>query len=195
MKKRKGARILVEGTLAGFEVEGYAGTFWEDATLTPQEKTLQLAQGYGMGVAGLRSIEPSLGVTHWLCADGRIMQPSEMTDQHKLNCIRLVANGPRVRELTRLRAYRDAPDDVRNQLFREWMEPTYRKRAKMALEMSPVLQKMADLLVLAGLDPLVEHPVVLTDYDRIPTQGRLRSPRRPLLKQRRRRACRAGSSR
>lgn len=149
-----------------------------------------------------------LGVTHWICANGRTVTPAEMTDQHKLNCIRMIANSAKIHRLIRLRSmiddlsgYGSAPEEARDQMLLEWLnrgeQPTFPKRAELAIRVSPVLAEMARLLRLKGIDPTLDQRRVLDDWDpiQIPTPERPRSLRRPPPTRRRPHARQARSSR
>jgi len=171
----------------------------------PVGKDPALAMGYGeapmhfrtttithVAMGGVVEEEVELGDMHWRCSDGRVVCPEQMTDQHKLNCLRMVARSRLVRtkllfeSLGALRYASTAPDgaaDAANEAAVEMLAMSYETRMREAVKASPVLGKMAAILKKRGVDVFVDPEDVLADGDPIPR----RSLQRPLPGRRRRR--------
>jgi hypothetical protein len=122
-----------------------------------------------MGAVGFTR---ATGRTHWLTRDGIFMRPDQMTHEHKLNCIRMVANNRRTRALLMclaidaMRYAVDAPDgaaDAATEYADDVMRSNYADRVDFVLKRSPVLAEMARYLRIYGIDPRRDYGGVLGD--------------------------------
>lgn len=110
--------------------------------------------------------------THWLTAYGVFMRPDQMTHEHKLNCVRMIARGKRIRAAMLMSAFdalqyaKNAPDhasDAASEEAAELIDAKYADRVAFAAGHMPVIGQMVMLLRLNGLDPYVDYGRELYD--------------------------------
>jgi hypothetical protein len=142
------------------------------------EQLVAMLHPYVYHVAMGRAVrrKAKFGTTHWLTLDGRILAPYQMTNEHMINILRMIANSKAVRmslmdSALGALAYAcsaDTPDGASMAASSEadaLFEARYQLRVETAAELSPLAAAIVELLQNRKINPYHDHgPQPLTDY-------------------------------
>jgi hypothetical protein len=113
--------------------------------------------------------------THWLTALGQWLRPDQMTNEHKVNCIRMLANGRALRTamlhsaISAFAYAKNAPDGAADAAMEAGTEMIdgaygdYEARVRFLVEQKPLVAEMVRLLEANGVNPYFDWKRELYD--------------------------------